>query len=299
MTIDVFIVHSGNQNYLSDCVKSCSKFHQVHLLGDQSNKELTENWSELSKIKSPFLDEFSKTYKHMSSNSFDFEKICFDRYIYMYEYAKKNNINHFMHCDSDLILLDEIDSSILDRLKCFDAAVMVPTSQKQFRYTASPHISYWSLTGLKCFIEFFINAYRYLDVRLVDKYNHHRVNHIPGGICDMTLLYLFYQDNNKVCNLFDFDDNIVFDFNVSLIENGKFIHRSFFSMKKYHIENGILYYLYVDKPRKVVCLHMQGKAKLMIKYAIRRQFHRLFLNLCILNFARKMKSIFFLLPRKG
>ncbi|HGS4441133.1 TPA: hypothetical protein ACMDNB_002768 [Vibrio cholerae] len=290
--IPIFIVHKGNQKYLEYSLRSCEQYHDVHLLGDSSNKNLTDNWCNIEEIESEFILEFDKVYKHMSTNYEWFEKICFYRYIYMYEYAKSNKIDSFFHCDSDLILLHSLNNIKL-YLDKYSVALMRPQRQDNFRYTASPHISYWTLDGLKEFIEFFLFTYKNNIGVLQEKYQYHKSNNLPGGICDMTLLYLYSEYSPKVFNLFDLKD-ISLDYNVSSVENyGDCRHKLIFGVKKIKVIKNKLYFVYNDSTKIVLCLHMQGRAKLFMQDAYNKKYHYMMSKVILLNLVRKIRNLMF------
>jgi hypothetical protein len=291
--VPFFVVHRGNQDYLNYCVRSIEKFHEVHLIGDRSNENFTKNWLDVSRLKSDYLDEFERSYKHLSTNSEFFEKVCFTRYIYMYEYASLHNIDAFIHCDSDIVLLEDC-SDVLDVVTKFSAAFMVPENQSNNRMTASPHFSYWTVDGIRDFIEFFISCYDNDFSTLEDKYNYHKSNGILGGVCDMTLLYLFYKNRSDVLNLFKpLSLNGVIDFNASSVENtSELYHETLFTGKRVRSENGSLWVKYTTGYKRVYCLHMQGKAKILMKLAYQRNFYKLHIKLLILSVVRKLRQFY-------
>lgn len=284
----IFIVHKGNQKYLELSVRTCEKYHDVHLLGDLSNKGFADKWHNIDEIRSDYIVQFNSVYKHMSTNPEWFEKMCFYRYIYMYEYAKNNKIYDFFHCDSDIILLQNLDC-IKHFLTDYLVGVMKPEHQHNYRYTASPHISYWTLDGLKEFIEFFLITYAsHIDV-LEEKYNYHVRHNIPGGVCDMTLLFLYSNSSSHVFNLFDLKC-VSLDYNISSLESSCDSRlKSLFGLKRIKVINRDLYFLYDQgEPKIVLCLHMQGRAKKFMHDAYNKRYYLMMFKVFVLNSARKI-----------
>jgi len=285
--IPFIVVHKGRQDYLKSCLSSIQQFNKVYLLGDEENKNLTSNWINMNSLSNNYTNMFDKVYLHLSSNSELFEKICFYRYIAMYEFAKKNNIDEFIHCDSDMLMLHEC-TMLFDDFENYGAAYFIPHEQSNNRMTASPHLCYWKLDVLEEFIRFFIEQYQIKSRVLIEKYNYHIQNKIPGGICDMTLLYMFAHNRKDILNLFNID-NYYLNFNVSTNESMNCGREYIIFDHKYKVINKKLFYKYNDNIVPVAFLHMQGSAKRFMKYAKAKQYRRLFFCVSILNIIRLIK----------
>jgi len=80
-----------------------------------------------------------------------------------------------------------------DRFGEYMACYSVPTNQPEYRWSASAHVSYWTLGGLDKFCEFMWNTYTTPGMMhaLKEKWVYHKRTGKPGGVCDMTLLYKF------------------------------------------------------------------------------------------------------------
>lgn len=286
--IPLIVIHKGKQDYLKACVSSIEKYHDIYLLGNQDNKTFTKNWIEFDSLKNNYFDMFDDVYQHMSTNSPAFEKICFHRYLAMYEFAKLSNFDEFIHCDSDIVLLADCQP-IFKKLSSYGAAFFIPKNQENLRMTASPHFSYWKIDVLKDFIEFFIRAYQMDSSELHRKHKYHQNNNVPGGICDMTLLYLFSQGRNDIYNLLD-DDCYYLNFNVSTVEHNGLDREDIIFNHKYNVSKDTLYYNDKGNLKKVLFLHMQGRAKKFIDYAKDKKYKKLFFCISLLNVIRKIKN---------
>ena len=171
--------------------------------------------------------------------------------------------------DSDLVLTADLSKLQQHPLinKC-EAAFSTP-HQEEHVLASSPHCSYWTLRGLEKFIQFLDQLYQGDSRRLLDeKYAYHQAHNIPGGICDMTALYLWQKTNHNVLNLADahlhglplFDNNLnqtgnCFDHEFEMVGN---VH-----LKKITSQNGH-YQAYLSGSNAAVpvaALHFQGTAK--------------------------------------
>ncbi|MCZ9078984.1 hypothetical protein OM310_16835 [Escherichia albertii] len=288
--IPFIVVHKGNQNYLKSCISSLQRYHSTVLLGNEENKGLIEEWYDINSFNSEYYARFDKCYKHMSSNSEVFEKNCFYRYITMYEFAIKKGIDEFVHCDSDIILLDSC-SLLLDELSMYGAAYFIPDDQNKFRMTASPHFCYWKVNVLKEFIEYFIAEYEKGAYMLEEKYKYHLREKIPGGICDMTLLYLFSRQRKDIFNIFNYH-RFYLNFNVATTEDIGTKRKYIIFNHQYKKINKDLFYCKKNSvEQKVLCLHMQGRAKKFMKYAENKKFRTLFFLISLLNIIRSVKRL--------
>tara|TARA_Y100000816_G_C26070778_1_gene563199 strand:- start:976 stop:1527 length:552 start_codon:yes stop_codon:yes gene_type:complete len=87
-------------------------------------------------------------------------------------------------------------------------------SKKPYRWSASLHCAVVNLEFLSNFVSMCLEYYQDENKMSIlrEKYDYHTSKGQPGGICDMTLLYLYSKDN-EVVNLLDygFDHTITSD----------------------------------------------------------------------------------------
>lgn len=266
--IPVFFVHTGMKEYLWYTIKQAEATNRiVYLLGDEDNKNVASNWRPLEQyITKEFMD-FKNCYQHMSSNPYEFELNCFKRFFVAYEFAKRNKVEKFMMLDSDLLAyvnFSEIDFGTAV------AALSIPESQSNYLWTASPHCSYWTLSAIREFLDFV--SYEYSDgiAELKEKWKYHQSNHIQGGICDMTLLYLWSQRQiHDIYNTTKVIHQSVFDHFLSISEGystGTFKMRPFCEMKVLKFVEDIPYFKSQNGEWiRALTIHAQGKSKMYIK----------------------------------
>ena len=267
--IPVFFVHSGNQKYLSYTVKQAEKTNEsVFLLGDNSNKAICKNWVCMDDYIAKDWENFSKTYKHMSTNPYLFELNCFRRFFVSYQFAKKKGISEFMMLDSDCLAYS--DFSELD-FSAYDAGMSIPKKQENYTWTASPHASYWTIPALEDFLKYLIYEYTENLKELEEKWNYHQIHNIRGGICDMTLLYLWSISGRgfRILNTTLRLEEGTFDHFLSVTEGyqeGEFPVRKFCEIKKVKFIQEKAYFK--NKSGSWIhtyTIHAQGKSKIYIK----------------------------------
>lgn len=269
---EVFLIHHGNQGYLQIAARGTrAAGNQVILIGNDSETAgLSNAFYEDSQIDLPDYRIFEDQYIHLSSAPVKFELLCFKRYFYLYAIAKQRGLSHFWMIDSDAIVLQDL-SEITNQflLPNHFCAGVSTRHQKPFDWASSPHTSFWTLSGLESFLSFLKNIHNGETRKLLDeKYNWHLTNNVPGGICDMTALFLWQKDRNDVFNLAKahleglplFDNNLNEDGNMFAHE---FLMVSSVRLKKI-IHEGGQYWAQLQKGSgqiSVAALHFQGRAK--------------------------------------
>ena len=192
----VFVVHDGKSKYLSDVIMSAKlSSNKVFYIGDQI---ISDNLLPKDQVIRPdfnntsLLNEFTKVWKHQSLDNFEWSFGCFKRHFLVLEAASRLKLYDFWIIDSDFLVLENL-SIITEYLKKkkFEGALSSPKSEDQYFMASSPHCSYWNIHSLKEFIIFTINQYKNDSDALIKKYSYHKDRELQGGVCDMTLLYLW------------------------------------------------------------------------------------------------------------
>lgn len=282
--IPVIFYHTGNQEYLKIALEQCKKYNEsVILLGDDSNKGMAAkvgcSWHPVA-----VYDEceqwkrFEKSYVGMSTNDDRFELNCFRRFFVIHEFMNANGIDKFVYLDSDI--LTYVNFSDITGVENIDSGMSVPKEQSKYGWVANCGISLWNQKSVASFLEYCIDIYENHLGLLEEKWNYHKENQVPGGICDMTLQYLWYKNDTscKKVNLVDRENGLsgVMDFNVNLATNcyrNEYAMNSLVQIKKIKIENGQAFLR--DTDGKKVCvyaIHFLGPAKQYMKsYAYKRK----------------------------
>jgi hypothetical protein len=202
----------------------------------------------------------------MSTNPEMIETSCFKRFFYAYEYARVNALTDVWIIDSDVMIFTDLKEISKNGkwLDLYDAGLSIPNQEYlSYDWAASPHTSWWKFEGLKNFIEFILNTYTSNISILEEKYNFNRTAGSRGGICDMTLLYLWSLDKK----IFNFSDQIAGGFYIDHNINQKNILNNIEVKMKY----GIKQVTYDKKSVRIIAvdgneikvgsLHFQGRAK--------------------------------------
>ena len=278
--IPVFVVHRGCQDYLKVCIEYASKHgHKIILIGDKSNKQYINGdnvWIDSENLSSEQFIEFEHTYKHMNANPYDYEKFCFERHFLIYKYIEKNKIDRFFVMDSDVLFgeSEETENILSKELYNYDVGLCWQEDQGEMSWSVSPHFSYWTAGSLKSFIDYCLFTYESNIDLLKKKYDWHIQNNKLGGICDMTLLYLWSKSNQlNVINFTSVD-------NTGLGIDHQFINKN---NKRYKTKNNIEILLFKEhkpyfislidgKQIQAFVIHAQGSAKRYMKMLSKCRF---------------------------
>ncbi len=197
--IDSVVIHKGYQPYLKYNLEITSKNNNVYLIGDSSLKFLEKIRKNITFIdiknyeEDDKLNYYKNNFINYSTNSFDFEWFCFARMFILNNFLKEFNLNQIFHIDSDNILLTDINNLHFTNENAF----MIPHNQEEYRMSASIHSGLINKSFCHefsvLFEDLYINKNKF-DL-IEDKINHHKKNNIAGGICDMTLYYILYNEN--------------------------------------------------------------------------------------------------------
>lgn len=264
--IPVIVVHKGNQKYLKNCIL-CAEEHgnDVILIGDAKNSAMCDKWISHDKCDSELFEEFQKHYIHMSSNSEFFELICFQRYFYVYQYMSTHRLDECVMIDSDALVFEKVTGALIP--EGVQMASCWYEVQKEYQWSVCPHFTYWTKEGLLDFLHFCIETYRDDEKRrpLEGKYKFHQDNHSAGGICDMTLLYLWMKQTTLPVENFSKRTGRVVDYNINepRIDTVTYEMWDRYGMKRILFENGVPHFVRAEDGKKVpvVMIHAWGGSK--------------------------------------
>jgi|LGOV01.1.fsa_nt_gb hypothetical protein len=269
----VFVIHNGNQEYLRHCLRfSRQNGNYTILVGNEKSFQSECDKFFSDDIELPEFERFVSTYVHMSSNSEWFEILCFKRYFLLLAMARKLNLESFWMIDSDVLLLEDL-AVFQDYLtnKNYKACLSTMTQTSEYDWSSSPHISFWTRKSLESFVEFTIDTYAKKMSKLEEKFNYHKANSLAGGICDMTLLFLWASQTDQIYNTSKahLDGHHLYDHNINLIKNvgdDHFQSSRILRMKTIKPLGGnlVTHELVSKRDYIVGSLHFQGRAKRFI-----------------------------------
>ncbi|MDQ3047226.1 MAG: hypothetical protein M3R27_06725 [Bacteroidota bacterium] len=214
MKVAVIYIHFGKlPDYLLASLSQAASYNREVILITDSQLNLpnisTFDTSDFQKG----VSEFESVYKHMSSNTPAFEMICIKRWFILRNFMNEKKMDVCYYTDSDVMIYDDL-SKAYENFKEFDAAYTLAETQDNYQWAASACCSYWQQEAINRFCDFVMECYSDKNSKLDEKWKFHQQNNVAGGICDMTLLYLFTSKINffsltKVVNDSCFDQNIL------------------------------------------------------------------------------------------
>ena len=312
----ILFLHTGNPPFLNTAIQRLrlSNSNDIMLLGDESNSGIEGvSHYHITDYFESAKDFEENYYIHMSTNSYEFELICYQRWFIIQQFIEKNNIENFWYLDSDVIVYGNLDEYLKSTLpnKTFDL-VGFDTKNCGGGDSFMPCFNFFSKKLINEITAFMLKSYVVDDIltQLKNKWNKHQTEKIEGGICDMTQLKLYFDMHYGELTIFN-------SYNVSnkLIPDGNFNSKLNYSKEriayKTYLGRKFTYvkdykaYGYLEDGSKVefIATHFQSDAKAeMTRYAqrdyypknfdsYRRYILRQFNYQIIIPLKRKIKSL--------
>jgi len=264
--IPVLFIHAGNQEYLRTAIDQAKRYNErVALIGGASNSGFTEDhtlWAEM------FRDDLAGIYRHMNFTTEQSIRRNIERWFALKRWMEANGEERAFYADSDLMLYCDVDNVIADYGLSI-ASLSICIKPWPACTSASGHCSYWSLEAIQDFCKFVRNMYttnRGLMV-LQYKWAAHLLMRKPGGVCDMTLLYVWSLGKDVINNAKAIRE-ATFDENINVADNSV--------PDEYRMKDGIKevkimedwphgYNEHMEKWIAFNGLHFQGKAKRLME----------------------------------
>lgn len=271
--IPVVIFHEGCPSHLPYSVKSAEKYNRrVILLGNEDNINVAKEWFDAGKLDLTRYNSFLEVFENLSTYSDFFAQICFKRYFLYYELMEELSFDRIMVCESDLY--NCCNYSELPSLKEAYAMVSITDGQDiDYGWSACCHCSYWTKRALNDFLDFCYDTFKNNRELLNEKWEYQKKNMLAGGVCDMTLVYLWAKNKEGIINsskLFDqgtIDQNLCDKVNFS---DDEYRYSNLFKIKKYRLvkeKEGLVPYLVTKNNElvRVFAIHCSGRGKAAIK----------------------------------
>jgi hypothetical protein len=284
LDIPVIIAHfNGGPNYLKFALKSAANFNKkVVLIGDDTNRNFWKNHWDITQVEFNKYQNFQKCYVKMSDYTKEYDTAFWKRMFMLEKWMIDNDAKQIFLLDSDIITFAdysiELDPILSNN---YVATLITPKNQDNFLWLSSCHFSYWTLEALEDFTNFCIEAYSNEKIKdkLETKWQWHIDNNQSGGICEMTLLYLWSRENSKVTTLSTVMNDMTLDLNInSSLNYFEDEYQMQFGLKKFIFKNGIPYGYNrgLNKEIKFLCIHCQGEAKGLMKFLYYRQLREFY-----------------------
>ncbi len=208
MVCNIIITHRGNPPHLKYVLSQIAHTNpdaNIILMGDESNKNCRFTKHVFLKDYWNMANDFAQVYTHLNSTSVEYELFCYQRWFCVYEYMKAHNLEDVFSLDSDVLVYDNLND-LHALLKNYPFAVSAKNldAENPGWWIAGPPIGYFHRDALKRMLDLFIKSYqdkKYLSL-FDEKMNWHHSRNEPFGVCDMTQIFFFAQENkNKFFNL--------------------------------------------------------------------------------------------------
>lgn len=295
LNIPVVIHHlGGKQDYFQNSVRLNALNNNVIVIGDELNKDAgvfqekhprMVTFVDVQTLRNPEdrIDEFRKCFVNYSFQPEEFELQCFLRVFYLLALMKQHNLQKVFYVDSDCITLCDI-SKVLSHLTNLSVGISMQKhkqNENKFHMTSCIHNSILTQDMCRRFINLCFEVYgtQKKFSLIEEKWNHHK-QVMGGGVCDMTLWYLYqYHKGEGGENVSDLNetfeyggDNCTFDHNVNdpYGWEGNQCYRMTFQQqvnpwaetKKIQKRKG-KYYIMTESGKEVrlLTIHYQGGAK--------------------------------------
>jgi len=270
----IVFIHKGDSWFLPYAINQAAAFNpeNVILLTDTPKKNNAYGVKQIpfNLSDSEAITQFKKHYQHMSTNSAKFEIFCWVRWFHLLDLMKQENLKSVFYLDTDVLLYASAHEMFNHYSESHDlwCGFSIPEhSEESMDWTASAHTSFWTLESLESFCQFITQSFS--DPNLLEKYQQkwswHQENKSPGGICDMTTLFLFWKKHAaKINNFAKSQHQGVIDHNVNLSLNYSadeyLLHRK---IKAITIENNLCSFRKksTNSPIRTFSAHFQGGAK--------------------------------------
>lgn len=266
-----------NQGFIKDCIRQAEKYNErVILLGDKYNKSWCANWYDERNFAGEKWKNFEDVFVNLSTYPDAWALGIFRRFFCLEEFMIKNDIREAVLLDSDVLVY--CDFSKYFAQKDCDAAISMIENQDMeilpkgngMRWVASGHTSFWKIGALQDFTSFCIDTYKNNLELLEKKWGIHKEKNLPGGVCEMTLIYLWQKDNKEyvICNTAPINAGCVINYNMVTGTNyrdNEYKTYKIFNMIKVYYRGGYPYFCTKENEYiKALTLHFSGKYKIFI-----------------------------------
>ncbi len=225
----IVFIHRGASAYLEYALrqaKYASPESEIVLLGDASNASFPAT-THVDLARAPYAtatEDFDAAYVHLSTNRRAFEEVCFQRWFWLRAWMHESDTHACWTADSDVMLYAPEAELTSTWAESAPLALQILADQADFRWCTTAGIAYWTRDALDAFCAFVLSGYAAgspLAARYAEKWAFHTSTGAPGGVCDMTALYLFLDTESArgVANLCEVREGVTCDFNTAVAEN--------------------------------------------------------------------------------
>lgn len=252
MSMPIILIHRGDDEFLTYTLqqaKLSNPSSDVILLGKDVNKKYCLGIASHARIDDYMQNahSFAKFYQHLSTNSYEYNMFCFQRWFVLLDYMKNKRIQKCCYMDSDVMLYTDINQPAY--------------SQFAFEFSWTSIVDQNSLERFcNLILSSFGNPVQF--TKLV-QYTH-QIGQVHNGqplVSDMVLCALYLQGLGQFTHTHGLFGNSFFDGNIShplRIPPGYDEVETIEGKKKVIFNNGSLYCRSKDVYIQVNSLHFQG-----------------------------------------
>ena len=262
--VPVVIHHAGGcPAYYVNCVTINAQENDVILIGDEATREHWQRrrdagrWCRVEHVMAGELESdasraLERSFENYSFNDAKFEMFCVLRAFYLNTLMEKRGLERVCYVDSDCVLLCDINA-VLEKRPEWRSCLSVDRAanrDSKLHMVACIHNSVLTKEVCVGFVDFCLKVYDTKELKhlIEEKWEYHRTKAKCGGVCDMTLWYLYYkmQEERKARGVpfesivaldepFELDGELcVFDHNVSS-EEGHLGKQTFLREEQFNI----------------------------------------------------------------
>jgi hypothetical protein len=292
-SIPIIIISFGNPWYLK-FILSQAKYtnpkSRIILLGDKSNIGYLDIEHYCFDDFNANINKLNEAYVHLSSNPYKFELFCIQRWIYLYNFLSKKNIQECFVMDSDILLYESIEKY---SHHIPDNKLSLYFEENSSKLSASAgNIFIKNNSTLNDFIDYIFSLYSNQnsdDFNILKKHFQDLVElNQNGGVCDMSLFYMYYLKNEQLFfNLFDFHTDFIMDDSLNSASYGKLTFEMDQGIKKIKWKSKTPYFILKEpngKQIKSPLLHFQGDLKKIIPNFTNKRNRYFFYNFYWISF---------------
>lgn len=222
--LPIVFMHQGDSTYLRYTLgqaQRSSPGSPIYLLGDEHNSHYAGVTHFPYRSFFQRAEEFTRYYRHFSTNGHDYERFSFQRWFILYEFLIDRGLGQCLYLDSDVMLFADATSEQA-RFADYDFSIAQMTGSVFFLN---------SLAALHDLGDFIMNIYtrrdRYHYDRIVGHYVARQRNKLLGGACDMNALYFYHEANyGRVGDVAAILDDSIYDLAIAapqgcVMQNGR------------------------------------------------------------------------------
>ena len=199
--IPIFFFHCGYADYIEIALRQAIATNpdsEVVLFGNKASPVVSGAKLVMSSdYETTTMAEFRRNYRHMSYQPETLERICFERWLVLAEFIRREGIAKAFVVDTDVMIyadLSKLTRNFAPTIKCGLAESDNEVSDETIEYKpVSGHSSYWTSKAIFEFESLLKRLYiePELQTLLENRWAEYSLTHIYGGITDMDALGLF------------------------------------------------------------------------------------------------------------